>query len=243
MKQALVNGRWNLWLPDNIADWDGITGDAAAHRGWEYERFESFRRELRYGDTFFDIGAEHGWISAIIAREFVGAENMVLFEPSSEFWVNIRKTWEYNGLADPRACWPGFVGCLDTGTIPGLGVVGWPDCADVSKPEVPGMAYRSLLDESSIPTTTLDYYIKMTSISPDVINIDVEGAELLVLQGAIRELSFGSKLRNVWISVHPDLMENFGHTPEMLHECMEGHGWEGTHLATDHEEHWWYTRG
>ena len=24
MKQAVVNGRWNLWLPDGIADWDAI---------------------------------------------------------------------------------------------------------------------------------------------------------------------------------------------------------------------------
>ena len=107
MKQKIINRRWVLWTTDAIADWDGGTGDYSARRGWEFERFESFRKHLRWGDTFYDIGAEHGWISAIIAREFVGAENMVLFEPSPEFWVNIRRIWEYNGLGMPAAFWPG----------------------------------------------------------------------------------------------------------------------------------------
>ena len=237
MKQALVNGRWNIWLPDNIADWDGITGDYTARRGWEFQRFESFRRNLRWGDCFYDIGTEHGWISGIIAREFVGAQHMVLMEPSPEFWVNIRKIWTWNNFEDPAGCWQGFLD--ETDGVAGND--GWPSCADATKPEIPGMAYRSLLNQTAIPSISVDNYARSTGLMPDALNIDVEGAELLVLRGAARSLESG-RLSNVWVSVHPDLMLNFGHTPEMLHEFMVERGWVGEHLDTDHEQHHHFTR-
>lgn len=250
MKQKIINGRWVLWTTDAIADWDGGTGDYSARRGWEFERFESFRKHLRWGDTFYDIGAEHGWISAIIAREFVGAENMVLFEPSPEFWVNIRRIWEYNGLADPKGCWQGFVGRELAGERLGASSRGvpwralWPECADASRPEVPGMAYRSLLDPASIPTITVDDFAGNTLLWPSALNIDVEGAELLVLKGAVGELlEPDGSLRNVWVSIHPDLLErDFGSTKQDVIDFMASCGWTGEHLGTDHEEHHHFTR-
>ena len=60
MKQKLVNGRWMIWTTDEVADWDGGTGDPVAKRGWEYERFQSFRETLTWDDVFFDVGTEHG---------------------------------------------------------------------------------------------------------------------------------------------------------------------------------------
>ena len=58
MKQKLVNGRWNIWTTDVVADWDGGTGDFSAKHGWEFERFRSLQENLCYGDVFFEIGAE-----------------------------------------------------------------------------------------------------------------------------------------------------------------------------------------
>lgn len=255
MKKATVNGRWVLWLPDNIAEWDAITGDASLDSGWEACRFRSMQRHLRYGDTFFDVGTEHGWISAIIAREFVGAENMVLFEPGPDMWINIRKIWEYNGLATPRACWDGFVGLdtdsvlvhelgsgdVDLAVVDVLPVVGdWPKCANASKPEVGGMPYGSLLSNSSRATITIDDFIVETKAYPKAINIDVEGAELLVLRGAQNELDDPEGVEHVWVSIHPDLMEAFGHIPEDIFAFMakRDYGrWQHEHLGTDHEEH------
>lgn len=247
MKKALVNGRWQIWLPNSIADWDAVSGDPVARRGWEYERFESFRRHLRWDDSFFDVGAEHGWISAIIAREFVNPEAMVLFEPSPEFWGNIRRTWVHNNIDPPLACFQGFVAdhsSMVTSFVNADAFDHWPTCADLNAPEVGGMAYRSLANSSDIPSITLDDFTDVTLYSPSAINIDVEGAELMVLRGAVGLLTNGTGhlLRNVWVSIHPDLMENFGHTPEQLREFMSDAGWMGRHLGTDHEEHWHFER-
>lgn len=233
MKQKIVNGRWAIITTDAVADWDGGTGDYSARRGWEFSRFESLQRHLKYGHVFFDVGAEHGWISAIIGREFVGAENMVLFEPGAEFWVNIRKTWKYNGLNDPLGCFYGFVGDKSTGPA----TPGWPAEADATAPEVGGMPYESLASGKTIPTISIDDYVEATGNVPDAINIDVEGAELLVVSGAVDTMRRHRPL--IWVSVHPDLMErDHGTTKEKFMAFMSLNKYRGEFLGTDHEEHW-----
>jgi FkbM family methyltransferase len=233
MKQKIVNGRWVIWTPDSVADWDGGTGDYSIRRGWEFERFRSMQENLKYGDVLFEVGAEHGWMSGVLGREFVGAENMVLFEPSPEFWINIRKVWKYNGLNEPLGCYQGFVGALTTQEPQ----KGWPAAADPDADEHPSMAYRTLGANDVPATITIDDYVDATGHVPDAINIDVEGAEGIVIAGAVRTLRDYKPL--VWVSVHPDLMErDFQATKEEFLEMMTQQNYVGEYLATDHEEHW-----
>lgn len=233
MKQKIVNGRWAIITTDAVADWDGGTGDYSVRRGWEFERFESFQRHLKYGDVFFDVGAEHGWISAVIGREFVGAENMVLFEPGAEFWINIRKVWEYNGLNEPLGCFYGFVGSESTTEA----TPGWPAEAVQGAPEVGGMPYETLENAKEIPTISIDDYVKDTGHRPNAINVDVEGAELIVMSGAVDTMIMYRPL--VWVSVHPDLMvRDHGTNREEFLDFMRTNHYTGTLLGTDHEEHW-----
>lgn len=233
MKQKIVNGRWALITPDVIADWDGGTGDYQSRQGWEFSRFESFRRELKYGDVFYEIGAEHGWMSAIIGREFVGTENMVLFEPSPEFWVNIRKIWSHNGLNDPLGCYQGFAGSVSDGVVHDCDC--WPASAILEHDECPSMAYRTI-GNPNVETITIDDYVEQTRHVPRAINIDVEGAEGIVIQGAAKTLKAYKPL--VWVSIHPELIRDHGTTKERFLIQMGALGYTGEHLGTDHEEHW-----
>lgn len=257
MKKALINGRWQIWATDEVAEWDAITGDASLGTGWEAERLQSMQENLSWGDVVYDIGTEHGWLAAIIAREFVGPQHMVLMEPSPYFWGNIEKVWRYNGFEPPLAVWPGFVGDKVEGeqypTVP------WPSwCLDQA--EQGSMPYRYLNgevnpNERPIGQITVDEMIARlrpppepgwTDSDPTALNIDVEGAELLVLQGArdwIRGEGYdyySSDSLHIWVSIHPDLMEPFGHTRQMVLDFVTGLNprWQWEHLATDHEEHW-----
>lgn len=242
MKQKLVNGRWMIWTTDAVAEWDGGTGDPVAKRGWEYVRFRSFRENLRWSDVFFDVGVEHGWISAVLGQEFVNPAGMHLFEPSPEFWVNIRKIWRHNNLDQPGGMIPCFVSDhsdLMVGLVAENPFDGWPATADVNAPEVGGMAYRTLHAPGLIHSITIDDYVHISAVYPDAINIDVEGAELMVLRGAASVLQAGVPC--VWVSIHPDLMENYGHSKEELLDYMRRLNYEATHLGTDHEEHWLFT--
>ena len=236
MKPATVNSRWDLILPDQIADWDAITG-------WEFSRFDSMEKHLERGMTLVDVGTEHGWISAVYGREFVGPENMVLIEPGPEMWVNIRKTWQANDLAHPKATWVGFASA-STETPEGLdyddqSVDGWPACAyNDDDSETPAMPYRYL---SRSVHNTRQVRIDDLGVGPiDAITVDVEGAELHVMRGASGILNHHRPL--VWISIHPDLMwEHARHTPGELLTFMAGHGYRHEHLGTDHEQHWLFT--
>lgn len=243
MKMGCWNGEHSLMLPDHVADWDA-TAD------WERVRFASMQERLTTDMVLFDVGTEHGSLSAVYAR---WCKAMVLFEPNPEFWPNIRMTWEANDLPMPLGCFVGLVGDFGNPTTSVVGgsqaiadydadmIDGWPACAwaDI---ETPAMAYRYLHNEKHAATTartTLDEWVNRYSIEPDAITIDVEGAELEVLRGALDILTVDRPL--VWVSVHPDLMaRDYNTSPERLESWMSICDYTGTHLGTDHEQHWLY---
>lgn len=238
MKRRVVNGRWQLWVPDSIAEWDAPTGEPSEGTGWEYVRFRSYRERLRWTDTFFDVGAEHGWISAILGQEFVDPARMHLFEPTTDMWSNIRATWEYNGLADPAGCIYAFVADhsdLFPDLTPRDQWVSWPNVEyGVERGSV---TYASLALPGYVHSVSLDDYVTITGKPPDAISIDVEGAEMLVLRGAERLLRTGIP-RNVWVSIHPDMLERDYHSSrEEVLDYMGRWDYEHTFLGVDHEEH------
>jgi len=236
------------WVEWNVGGFPVVAPKFLAERHerstWEVERFASMQQHLKSGMTLFDVGAEQGYMSAIYAR-FVGGENMVLFEPVPQSWVNIRTIWEHNGLPLPKGTYCGFVGNKSvkpelaqvdyaTGFKKGWPVPAWGDhLLDATK-------FRYLDEhQHSTTTTTLDDWALENKIAPDAITIDIEGFEVAALQGAEYLLHRYHPL--VWVSVHPEMMANrVGTNPQMVHDIMANAGYVSTHLATDHEEHWFY---
>jgi FkbM family methyltransferase len=218
-----------LWVPDSVAEWDAVAEDSP----WEKERMGSILTTMQPGDVLYDIGAEHGWMSAIYGQR-VGGENVVLVEPSPEFWPNIFMCWDRNNLGVPLATVEGFAG---TSYEADVYVHGWP--ASASGPECGAMAYRHPNLHPDVKSTTIDYLAFVTGRPPKGITIDVEGAELRVLQGAASTLLDARP--NVWVSVHPDLMRrDFDTSPEQLFTYMLEVGYTFRHLRTDHEQHWYF---
>lgn len=225
MKPRTVNGRWEVTLPDHIADHPFLDDH-------ERERFDSMAELLNFGDVLFDIGAEHGCCSAVYAQ-MVGGANMVLFEPTFELWRNIRLTWEANNLPDPKGCWVGFL----TDTTPGPPRVlrTWPHCA-AGRGEVGPMPYRQLGTDVGI-STTVDAWVIASGIVPTALTIDVEGCELKVLQGAKRTLTNHRPL--VWLSVHSDeMLAAQGAERTQVFDLLDSLGYTTERLGIDHEEHY-----
>lgn len=233
MKHCLMNGRWDYILPDHIADWDAMSM-------WERERNESMEEHLRGDMILYDVGSEHGAQSAIYAG-FVGPENMVLIEPSRIFWPNIRLIWEHNHFHAPLATVFALIGeeTYD-GDESSVFLRGWPPFTENPEEQTP-RAYAYIHDPGTSRGVAQwrldDLWATVLGTAPDAITVDVEGAELGVLRGAETILRRFRPL--VWVSVHPDLLaRDYGATPEELHGFMRELGYRGTHLATDHEEHW-----
>lgn len=224
--------RYKVWLPDWLAEWDVFAI-------WEYERFTSMETHLEKGDVLIDIGAENGWQSMIYAQ-FVGPENMVLIEPSTHFWSNIKHTWIRNFAGvKPLNCYAGLLG--DKTTIRSVLKNGvWPAHSD---DDLDGVTEYKYIHEHGFetPQMTLDDYIDATGIVPNALTMDVEGAEMLILKGAHRTLlKYDLK---VWISIHDELGErDYGVEKDAVIEFMKSLGYVGEYLATDHEAHWYFRK-
>lgn len=218
--------KYKLKLPEYLATWD-------VWDYWERERFASMESELTDQDTLFDIGTEHGWVGAIYSK-FVG--NICLFEPVPEMWGSIRAIWEANKLKAPVATCCVLVG-NETRNLPVL-TKGW--CKE-SKRQVmtDKCGYKYIHEHRDAPQTTIDNFVAITKIIPTAITIDIEGAELLALQGAENTLREHKPI--VWVSIHPDLAQKeYGVSTEQIHDFMQKLGYTRRFLAEDHEQHWIY---
>jgi hypothetical protein len=215
---------YTLDLPWFLAEWD-------VWDYWEKERIHSMRDHLTTDDVLVDVGAESGWMSLVFA-DMVGPQNMILVEPTAEYWPNIRQTWERRFDVPPLATYWGLLGPVTEGDA----IVtdqGWPTQAD--GPLSPARSYRYLHDNASgaTPVLPLDYF----GTVPTAITMDVEGAELEVLRGSFLMLEQAHP--KLWISVHPDLMlRDYDTEAHQLHTFLTTFGYHGTYLGTDHEEHW-----
>lgn len=219
--------RWRFDLPRPLADWD-------VFEYWERERFEHMAATLARGEILFDIGTEQGWCNLPYA-DMVGPDNIVLIEPTPEFWPNIRQTWERNYYGKPRACYHGLIGATtndDREWTPG-----WPHPSDGWI--IDRNRYQYLHDNDGVAQIRLDDLVQRIGVAPDALTIDVEGAELDVLHGATGTLV--THRPKVWASLHADLIEaNYHATLNDVHTFMESLGYTGHHLATDHEQHWYF---
>ena len=248
-----INGRWPLLLPPHRAarpEWPH----------WEAARLADMHDRIQPGWLIADIGAEEGDLPALWAT---WGARVYLVEPNPRVWPNIRYIWEANRLPEPAGWWVGFASDRTVRRPPnapaddryawvGDLLSGWPRCAHGqpdSRSGWPRCAHGPLIADhgfahlsqqaDAIPQIRLDDALEYV----DAITIDVEGSELAVLRGATRLLDDARPL--VWVSVHTDvawMAEQYpGETREAVIAFMADHGYDGTFLARDHEEHWSFT--
>lgn len=236
MVPTLINERWELLLPKHRAvrpEWPY----------WEKERIGSMYEHLEEGDIIFDVGAEEGDMPGLWASW--GCE-VVCFEPNPKVWPNIRVIWEANGFPPLKDWWVGFAGDFTNK---------YPPEADVDQSEKDGWpvsawgrvigdhGFRHLAQQAdATPTISIDRWCQENGYYPDAITMDVEGSELRVLAGAHDTLL--NHHPKVWVSVHTDEKwmekEYDGVNRQDVLDYMDKFGYEATHLATDHEEHWMF---
>lgn len=234
MTPCLMNGEWTLLLPHERAMWDSW------HTGWETERLRHMHANIRPGDVVYDLGAEHGDISGLCASWAGPDGGVVLVEPSPGYWPSIRRIFEANRLAQPLLCFPGFAAdVVDFAPFNGNPAIrsdteDWPLCSQ--GPLAGDAGFRTVWERAhDTPRVTIDWLAENTE-PPDVITMDIEGAELLALRGAEQTLREHKPL--VYVSVHPDnFMAPYGYTQKDLLLFMFDAGYDMTAIATDHEWH------
>lgn len=223
-----VAGRWPLKVLEHRTK----STDFAS---WEKEFLTVFAGSLKPGDIVFDVGAEEGEFSALAAK-MAGGSNVHMFEPRQQIWNNIRAVWRLNGLERPGGCWAGFASDSTSDPAPGKSAfVPWPRTRGGDGLHLHSR-FESLLRRKGIPSITIDDYVDITGISPSVIAMDIEGAEVLAVRGALETLSRARPV--VHVSVHVHMIPEYGCREEELFRTFSRLGYRSRLISVDHDEHW-----
>ncbi len=157
---------------------------------------------MRADDVVFDIGAYHGVWAVPLSRH---AREVVAFEPNPGTYHVLEETIDVNRARNISAC------RLAIGSTPGIAdFFGTGSGASLR----PGHLRQSC---TRVTVDTLDRFVERRASLPDVLKIDVEGAEYQVLSGARRCLAHA---RLVCIEVHFDELPKFGADYSIMREVM-----------------------
>jgi FkbM family methyltransferase len=158
--------------------------------------------ELEKDDVFYDIGANTG-LYTLFASKRCTEGTVIAFEPYPPNVAMLKRDISRNGVEN--------VDVYELALSDSEGMMSF------SQPEQPDVGYGSASVEadpsesmSEIPTTTGDDLISKGKIpAPNVVKIDVEGAESLVMEGMEEALS-SPACRLVYCEVH---LPGVGHRP------------------------------
>ncbi|MEO6654763.1 MAG: FkbM family methyltransferase [Pyrinomonadaceae bacterium] len=184
----------------------------------ESEQTAAIQRELSPGKTFFDLGANVGYYSILASRLVGRGGHVAAFEPVVRNLSFLQRHIELNDAENVQVL-PFAVSSeagilsFSTGSNSGMG----------------SLDFDGGNGKMLVPTVTLDEIAERLKLTPDVLKIDVEGAEVEVFRGATRILNTARP--TIFLSTHStDLREqclahlrDTGYTVESLLDSDDPH--------------------
>ena len=175
---------------------------AARHRGlcWNPDRYRAFHESVRAGAVVFDVGANLGAYTLLFAQWVGPAGRVFAFEPSPPSLAGLQRHLVLNALDDRVEVVPAAV----------CDRIRHRDISSSStrRGERPlhqhGRRVHGCRDDS------IDQFCADRRLTPDVLKIDVEGAELEVLRGARQTLT--SPTVTAFVEFHPSIWVERGFT-------------------------------
>ncbi|MEO1148067.1 MAG: FkbM family methyltransferase [Cyanobacteria bacterium J06638_22] len=188
-------------------------------------------RILRPGDSFIDVGANVGYVSAI-ALGLVGRKGQVhAFEPVPQYADRLRQVQQdnprYHLQVNPMALadQPGTA----TICITNLPNIGW----NTMVPQF--MGRKTVQAEVEVSVTTLDHYLATTAVpNLRLIKIDTEGYEFPVIKGLQTTLAKLDPLPILVVEIAPAAYPNMNTSLVELAAFMETLGYRAWDMAIAH---------
>jgi FkbM family methyltransferase len=178
------------------------------HLAWNAEEYEALKRHTRSGATVLDIGANVGCYTMLLAGWVGDTGHVYAFEPAAASRAGLVRHLALNGLAARVSVRPeaisdcaGDASFLDAGTHGDNRLVG---------AAAPGT--------TTVPSLSIDGFCAAADLSPDVIKIDIEGAELAALRGARHTIARLGPGLALFVELHPSIWPSLGVTRADIEE-------------------------
>jgi FkbM family methyltransferase len=234
-------------MPDRRGIQRVVNGDAftlspafaraeALRSEWEPALYARFKAVIRPGMTVLDAGASFGLYTLAAGRLVGPAGRVYAFEPARRSASALRSHVAWNAVADRVEVVEAAVAERTGDAIFFEQETSFVASLVEAAARLEERRFAQPLARRRVPTVALDDFCAVRRLEPDVVKVDVEGAEASVLRGA-RELLRGRRAR-LFLEVHLRFAGD-GASPEALGElAAAGWQWEqlGAELDTDHYE-------
>ena len=205
------NNKIQFWTPTYYLD------DYVKNLAGEGQFLNEILLKLDKHNIFWDVGANVGFYSIAAAKIMNTNSKIFAFEPEPKTFNLLQKNIELNKTNNITAL------SIALGDIDGDKLIYPSDTPNFGAHSfVQRTDYRVKKKGKNISINTADTLIEEMKIDvPDVMKIDVEGAEILVLRG-MKHLLMNQKLKMIFCETHVNLLPLFGSSEEEVLEIFKG---------------------
>jgi FkbM family methyltransferase len=227
VRWALTEKPWRLKLGAdlNVLAPKGGAGALIYYLGYSEPETAAFVTGfLKPGMVFWDIGAHIGEYSLLAARTVGPAGRVEALEPQPAIRDYLAANIELNHFSNIRV--HRFAAAEHIGEAT-LALCGEPSTAHLTNTPHVSECVR-------VPTISLDAFLAFTGTVPNLVKVDVEGAEKQVLHGAQSLLSMPAQSAPVWIMEYsPENCSSNGYAAESLVDKFSAAGYRTYGLQAD----------
>lgn len=191
-----------------------------------FKATEAVERELilklvSHCKVVVDVGANIGWYTINLGK-LKNVEKVFAFEPIPYTFEYLKRHVSLNEVSKAE-----IFNCGLSNEV-GQREFFW-TTEETGSSSMANIRERSAIDVVKCELDTLDNFMKDRNISVDFLKIDVEGAELFVLQGAIKSIKSGSPI--IFAELLRKWAAKFGYHPNDVIQLLESSGYS-TYVAT-----------
>ena len=193
-------------------------------RAYETVETEFLKTITQDNAVVLDIGANCGWYALALARHRPSAQ-IHAFEPIPHTLEILERNVRHNGLSNIQAHQLAFSNEEAT-----LEFLYTPNCSGATSQALAGQpGDQASLQKITCPATTLDRFCAQRALAPQVIKCDVEGAELMVIQGG--EATLARHKPVILIELLRKWSRQFGYHPNDVVALLARHGYQAYTLS------------
>ncbi len=207
-----------------------LAAPAFRHMSWNPVEYAAFREAVRPGAVVFEAGANVGAYTVLFAQWTGPRGRVFAFEPDPSAFDGLRRHLELNQVADRVTAVPDAVSDRDGRIRFALF-----DSSGISR--IAGAAENGETIRE-VQARSVDSYCAAERLTPSIIKIDVEGAELDALRGARGTIARAGAHLQLFVEMHPQLWPRLGIAAGDLRAECEAQGLVAEHLDGGRENIW-----